>query len=93
MSIYDLALKIDASATISQLYSIFDKLDALNIDVDMGTLEIEKDGAFILAGYSDSIAWPEIERYIGLIDGLTIDYDAMADWLDMDDETEQGASE
>lgn len=92
MSFYDLALKIDSMVTLAQLFAIFDKLDALNIDVDMGTFEVEKDGAYILAGYPSTIEWEDVEKYIGLIDGLAIDYDAMADWYDEEPEPE-GASE
>ena len=85
--IYDLALFIDGSKTLTEVNAIFEKLDDIGIDVDFGTLDFQDDGLYMDAGYNDDEI-KELEKAVTEI-GAEIDWNTMADWGGWEEEEEE----
>lgn len=85
---YDIALFINGSHTLSEVYRILEKLDDMGVEVDYGTLDFQDNGLFMDAGYAEDLQ--DMESKLNAI-GVEIDWDTMSDWpqYETDEEDEE----
>ena len=80
----DIALYFDGSITLTKFYELVDKLRDAGLELDLLFMDVNEDGISLDARYdlNQYPAFTEIEALIESLDGVEIDYETMAEWVE-----------